>query len=578
MPPTAPKDPLLGRTIAQRYRLISRLGAGSVASVYLARHVLIERLGAIKIVHPELARDPVWRERFLREARAVNRINHPNIVEITDLGEADGLLFLVMEYVPGESLKQLLERGPLGWRRAAALGIQVASALGRAHQMGVVHRGLDTSNILVVPRRDGGELVKLTDFGVAKLADAAPLTVRADAPIDFTGLSELDARSDLFALGAILYEATSGNLVSMGGPRPPRTPGLSTAAEASVAEASVVEASAAESIGDGGAGSEAFHEGDSDPPPPALRLPDTPAFFDEVLSTLLAPDTDHRPRDGFEAADLLRRALERDATPASIPPGTQQAAWWPLLEAGAHALPSYPPVALSDGPPSTDPPSGEPPRQGDSVRPGASAVSGAAVDRLAALCASALAYLEERIDAAGRDLDAEAFAALREARKVCTTVAAVSELCASDTRALETVQARGRGARAELGRRLDEAAREHSRALGWAGTIAERSYLVEAQRLSGEHPVPAIEAMVWEQAALEQEEDRAREKAARLAAEMRACQAEIERYVERLEHEVVVVVACLEGRMGALRALSIEAWVALEHAAARAGVPPPPRR
>src|SRR5512144_1366998 len=137
MPPPV-KDPLLGRAIAQRSRLIARLVSGSVASVSLARHVLIDRLGAIKIVHPDLAKDPLWRERFLREARAVNRINHPNIVEITDLGEADDLLYLVMEYVPGESLKQTLERGPIGWRRAAAVGYAVASALGRAHQMGVV--------------------------------------------------------------------------------------------------------------------------------------------------------------------------------------------------------------------------------------------------------------------------------------------------------------------------------------------------------------------------------------------------------------------------------------------------------
>ncbi len=530
MPPPE-KAPLLGRTIAQRYRLISHLGSGSVASVYLARHVLIDRLGAIKVVHPELARDPVWRERFLREARAVNRINHPNIVEITDLGEADGLLFLVMEYVPGESLRQVLERGPIGWRRAAALGLQVSSALGRAHQMGVVHRGLDPSNILLVARRDGGDIVKIIDFGVAKLADAAPLTVRADAPFDFAGLSERDARSDLFALGAVLYEATTGD---------PPAP--------------------------------------SDPP----RPPDTPTFFYEVLRTLLAPDPDDRPRDGFEAADLLRRALERDASPStsSIPP-SQRASWWPLLEAGIGDLtgpsgpPSLPPVSLSEAPPSADPPSGEAARQGDSARRG---ISGAAVDRLASMCATALASLEESVASRGRSLDAEEDAAVREARKLCTTVAAVSELCASDTRTLEAVQARGRSARAELGRRLDEAARERSRVLGWAGTIAERTYQVQAQRLSGEHPVPAIEAMVWEQAALEQEEDRARENAERHAAEMRACQAELERHTERLEHEIHVVNACLEGRMAALRALSIEAWAAIEEAATRAGLPPPPRR
>ncbi len=537
------KDPLLGRTIAQRYRLISRLGAGSVAAVYLARHVLIDRLGAIKIVHPEVARDPVWRERFLREARAVNRINHPNIVEITDLGEADGFLYLVMEYVPGESLKQVLERGPLGWRRTAALGMALATALGRAHEMGVVHRGLDPSNILVVPRRDGGDLVKLTDFGVAKLADAAPLTQRSSLRPDPEGLRDLDARSDLFALGAVLYEAASG-----------LAPGHPAERLAAVA-------------------------------------PEVPGFFDEVVSTLLAPEPSSRPRDGFEAADLAAprpgarggsrdrvhprsrpRRRARGVPDPSRPP--ERASWWPLLDAAA-ARPSGPSV-----PPSAEPSSGRAgddggsSRRGAELRPQTPGVSGAPIDRLASICAAALSLLEERIDVSGRDLDDDDRAALAEARKLCTTVAAVSELVASDTRTLEAVQARGRGARAELGRRLDEAARERSRTLGWAGTIAERSYQVEAQRLSGEHPVPAIDAMVWEQAALEQEEDFARERAARLAAEMRGCQAEIERHTERLEHEILVVNACLEGRIAAVRALSFEAWAALENAAARAGVPP----
>jgi tRNA A-37 threonylcarbamoyl transferase component Bud32 len=527
--PSPANDPLLGRTIAQRYRLIARLGAGSMASVYLARHVIIDRLGAIKVVHPELARDPVWRERFLREARAVNRINHPNIVEITDLGEADGLLFLVMEYVPGESLKQTLERGPLGWRRAAAIGLQVALALGRAHQMGVVHRGLDPSNVILVARRDGGDLVKLTDFGVAQLADAAPLTQRVASLPDPEGLRDLDARSDLLALGALIHEAASGT--------PPTAP----------------------------------------PASPREKLADAPAFFEEVVRTLLAPAPEDRPRDGFEAADLLRRALEREAGPLaptlpSTPP--ERSSWWPLLDmATPLSIPPLSPLRPSSPPPlyseAIDGRGGEPARPG-----GDEGIGRAPIDRLASLCAAALGVLEERIDVGGRELDLPARAALAEARKLCTTVSALSELTASDTRALEGVQARGRGARAELGRRLDEAARERSRALGWAGTIAERSYQVEVQRLSGEHPVPTIDAMVWEQAALEQEEDFARERAARLAAEMRACQSEIERHNERLEHEIRVINACLEGRIGALRALAIEAWAGLESAAVQAAVEP----
>ena len=531
--PSSPKDPLLGRTIAQRYRLISRLGAGSVASVYLARHVLIERLSAIKIAHPELVRDAVWRERFLHEARAVNRINHPNIVEISDYGEADGLLYLVMEYVPGESLAQLVARGPLGWRRAAAIGLQVASALGRAHQMGVVHRDLKPGSVLVVPRRDGGELAKLTDFGVAKLVDAAPPTRRAVGVVDAGGprgrayaapelleLGETDPRSDLFSLGVVLHEATSGVLP--------------------------------------------FH-GDHGPAP---RLEDAPDFFAEVVATLLAADPDQRPRDGFEAADLLRRALERDApsapTVASRSEGPPAFELEPveLVELGVRS-------GITAAPPRSEP---------DAIPSpwGRSTVAMAPLDRLAGLCDLALNALDESADDAeahGRPIDGAAQAALDEARKLCATVRAVGDLVASDTRALEAAQAGGCAARAELGRKLDEVARERSRTLGWAGTIGERGYQVAAQRLSGEHSVPAVEAMVWEQAALEQEEDHARERAARLGVEMRVCQVAIERRNARLEHELLVVNACLEGRMAALRSLAVEAWLALETAASRAGVP-----
>ncbi|APR85868.1 Serine/threonine protein kinase [Minicystis rosea] len=513
--------PLLGRTIAQRYRLISRLGAGSVAEVFLARHVLIDRLSAIKIVSPELMRDPVWRERFLREARAVNRINHPNIVEITDYGEADGLVFLVMEYVPGESLRQILERGPIGWRRAAVIGKEIASALGRAHEMGVVHRDLKPGNVLLVEKRGGGDLVKLTDFGVAKLVGAAPLTVRAPSgPATLIGpgrfieayaapelieLSDVDTRADLFALGVTLYEATSGALPSPG-----------------------------ERLRD--------------------RAPETPAFFEEVVSTLLAPNPDDRPRDGFEAADLLRRALEQDA-PQSARPSVP-----PSMRSG-------PPSARpSQAPPSTDPPVSGP----------AEAFARAPITRLAALCDGALHTVEEAIDDAtgdGHPPSAETLAALEDAQRAAAAVQAVSDLVTSDGGAREAVQARGRATLAELGKKLDEAAREHSKALGWAGTIAERSYQVEAQRLSGEHPVHAVEAMVWEQAALEQEEDRARERAARLANDMHVLRRAIDRHNERMERELEVVSASLEGRIAALRSLAAEAHAAITRAASLAGVP-----
>src|SRR4029077_5208609 len=118
-------DPLLGRTISARYRLIKRLGVGGMSSVYLARHVIIERLNAIKILRQDLSLNPAHRERFLREARAVNRMNHRNIVEITDYGEMDGVAYLVMEYVDGISLHEEIKRGALPWMRASKVGAQI---------------------------------------------------------------------------------------------------------------------------------------------------------------------------------------------------------------------------------------------------------------------------------------------------------------------------------------------------------------------------------------------------------------------------------------------------------------------
>src|SRR5580698_5500311 len=110
-------DPLLGRTLAARYRLVRRVGGGGMAVVYLARHVMIERLSAIKILRQDLGMNASQRERFLREARAVNRINHPNIIEITDFGEDGRLVFLVMEYIEGASLASLVRHNALPWKR-----------------------------------------------------------------------------------------------------------------------------------------------------------------------------------------------------------------------------------------------------------------------------------------------------------------------------------------------------------------------------------------------------------------------------------------------------------------------------
>jgi serine/threonine-protein kinase len=365
--------------------------------------------------------------------------------------------------------------------------------------------------VLLSARKDGPDTAKLTDFGVAKLADAAPLTMRVPRVDGVQNLRDLDARSDLFALGEVLYEATSG--------RPPEAP-----------------------------------------PAP---LTGVPPFFSEVVSTLLAPNPEMRPRDGFEASDLLRRALEDQAEAA---PRSQASPPWRALADPGASLPDSIRASVRPAPVS------EPPGPGERSQRAVRGVRGATVDRLARICEAALAVIDERVDGSA-EVPAATRAAVSEARRKTTTVAILSELVASDTQTLAAVQERGRHTRAELGRRLDEAARDRSRALGWAGTIAERSYQVEVQRMSGDHPVRAIEVMVWEQAALEQEEDRARDAAARLDAAIALWQREADRHTERLEHELEVVDACLEGRIAALRSVAAEAWVAIEVAAGAAGVP-----
>ncbi len=212
-------DQYLGRTIASRYRLIKRLGSGGMSLVYLARHVIIDRLSAIKILRPDFGSSPAYRERFLREARAVNRINHPNIVEISDVGESDGVAYLVMEYVSGESLLALIQRAALAWPRALRIGVQIAGALGRTHELGVIHRDLKPENVMLMHSGGEDDMVKLTDFGIAKIIDLPALTFSEQlfgtpgyiAP-EYVEGKPADLRADIYSLGVLMYEMLTGVL------------------------------------------------------------------------------------------------------------------------------------------------------------------------------------------------------------------------------------------------------------------------------------------------------------------------------------------------------------------------------
>ncbi len=215
-------DPI-GRSFGN-YRVVGKLGEGGMGTVYLAEHPQIGKKVAVKTLHARLCADPELVSRFFHEAKAVNAIGHPNIVDIADFGEtADGTHYFVMELLQGKTLRQhLTAHGPLEVMRALSLARQVADAVGAAHRVGIVHRDLKPDNIFLLEGTGGGpERVKLFDFGVAKLSSAPAEHKTAPgmmvgtpyymAPEQFEGRSN-DASVDIYSLGVVLYEMLTGEV------------------------------------------------------------------------------------------------------------------------------------------------------------------------------------------------------------------------------------------------------------------------------------------------------------------------------------------------------------------------------
>lgn len=206
----------MNKMIAERYMLVTALGEGGMADVYLAVDTILNREVAIKILRGELGKDPVALLRFQREANAVSKLNHPNVVDVYDVGEYDGRHYIVMEYVRGRTLKQLIsQRGALQADEAVNIMIQLTSAVEHAHENNIIHRDIKPQNVLV---KDDGT-VKITDFGIALAHDAvqltqtnavlgsahylAPETTRGETPTN---------QVDIYALGIVFYELLTGSV------------------------------------------------------------------------------------------------------------------------------------------------------------------------------------------------------------------------------------------------------------------------------------------------------------------------------------------------------------------------------
>ena len=219
-------DSLLGTIIAGKYRVDERLNEGGMGTVYRGTHVLMDKTVAIKVLRPALAADEKIVARFSREARAASRISHPNALSVTDFGEDEnGNVFLVMEFLSGKTLKQLIrDEGPLPLARVVDITRQIGDALSAAHKQGVVHRDLKSDNIMLVDTMSGDH-AKVLDFGIAKINEpdgktdtglTAPNLVIGTpqymSPEQCSQDSEIDARSDIYSLGVILYEMLVGHV------------------------------------------------------------------------------------------------------------------------------------------------------------------------------------------------------------------------------------------------------------------------------------------------------------------------------------------------------------------------------
>ena len=311
-----------GHVVAGRYRIVGALGRGGFGAVYEAEHVTLKRLVALKVLLPALAGNAEVVQRFMREARSAASIGHPGIVEVFDLGSDEGVAFLAMEKLEGEELFDRIQREhPLAPNLVARIGMDLADAIATAHEHGIIHRDLKPQNVFLARKGRRRDIVKVLDFGIAKLAEAE----RADTPLTRTGqifgtplymspeqlraAKDLDGRADVYAIGAILYESLAGH--------PPFS--AETYSELVLKVAT------------------------EEPPPLASLRSDVPPALIAIVQRAMHKDRDQRTESAKALADALEAFLEDPARelaakplPTGAPRASQPNPFAETMQSGDH--------------------------------------------------------------------------------------------------------------------------------------------------------------------------------------------------------------------------------------------------
>ena len=284
-----PKDPVQGDLIDGRYRLIRHLQRGGTGTVYLGEHIHVGRSVAVKILRAALAGETRVAERFAREARIISGLEHPHTLKLFDFGWLDdGRPYLVTEFLDGETLAERLERGPLSVADAVRVMMAILGALNEAHAKGIVHRDLKPSNVFLQSTSDG-ERVRVLDFGIARQGMSTTLTEPGMIMGTPTYMSpeqslrdDIDGRSDLYSLGAILFECVTG-----------RPPFIAPHPQTLILKHALMPAPRLSDVADG-----------------------LPVELEDAVASLLEKSPDLRPPDADHAMELLHPFLQLDVMPA----------------------------------------------------------------------------------------------------------------------------------------------------------------------------------------------------------------------------------------------------------------------